>query len=70
MVGQSSVFTMSRWSLRVSLREAANKKAHLTHESIVGMHLFCLFFLRTWGTFTNEGFKKIFPAAVFLLRAL
>lgn len=58
--GQSSVFTMSRWSLCVSLWEAANKKAHLTHESIVGMHLFSVFFHgKNMGTFTNGGFKKI-----------
>lgn len=60
MAGQSSVFTMSRWSLCVSLWEAANKKAHLTHESIVGMHLFCVFFLRTWELSQMKGLRRYF----------
>lgn len=58
MAGQSCVFTMSRWSLCVSLWEAANKKAHLTR-----VHCWDAFVLRVvpenMGTFTNEGFKKI-----------
>lgn len=56
--GQSSVFTMSRWSCCVSLWVGANKKAHLTHDCWDAFVLYVLHEDMVLSQFTN-GFKQI-----------